>query len=292
MSELPPKIGRRVANAVLKLTGGSKLYSHPGHFYSPVVNPDEAIRYVRDLERRETCQIVNPETVCTTFARLSRHFPRSREILSSGNHRFVETNNVFFSLGEACIYSAFISELRPKLIIEVGTGYSSACALDTVEQLQLPTEFVFIDPNPERLFRLISPADRSRVTILQKGVQDVSVSVFDQLEAGDILFLDTTHVFKTGSDVAHELFEILPRLKPNVIVHFHDIFDQWEYPVPWIIENRSWNEIYALRAFLMFNTMFEVVYFNDFMSRHFQEQIDQTDLREMYTGSGLYLRRL
>jgi hypothetical protein len=297
ISEIRSKIGRRVANAVLKSAGSSGLYSSPGHFYSPIVNPTEAIKYVNDLQTGDCAKQLFPavdnDTIFATFEKLSRHFSRSGEFLRSGRYRYFESTN-YFCLGDAYIYSAFISDLTPRLIIEVGSGFSSACALDTVDQLNIDTQFVFIEPNPDRLFKLISSADRSRVTIFEIGVQHVSLSVFDRLEAGDILFLDTTHIFKTGSDVTHELFQIIPRLKPGVIIHFHDIFDKWEYPTNWIgDQNRSWNEIYALRAFLMFNKEFEIIYFNDFMWQNFKDRIDRTALGSVNAaGSGLYLRKL
>jgi hypothetical protein len=67
----------------------------------------------------------------------------------------------------------------------------------------------------------------------------------------NVLFIDSTHVLRTGSDVCFELFEILPRLSPGVLVHIHDMFWPFEYPRSWVVEeNRSWNELYAVRAFL------------------------------------------
>ena len=79
------------------------------------------------------------------------------------------------------------------------------------------------------------------------------------LEANDILFIDSSHVLKVGSDVHHLFAEVLPALKPGVYTHFHDIFFPFEYPYAWIQEGRYWTEAYALRAFLQFNTTFEIV---------------------------------
>jgi len=109
-----------------------------------------------------------------------------------------------------------------------------------------------------------------------------------------LLFIDSTHVLKTGSDVCHELFNILPVLKKGVIVHFHDIFWPFEYPDDWILkENRSWNEIYALRAFLMNNSEFEILFFNDFFARNFDDEIKivRPDMLKN-TGGSLYLKKI
>ena len=79
--------------------------------------------------------------------------------------------------------------------------------------------------------------------------------MFEKLEAGDVLFIDSSHVAKTGSDVNYLFFEVLPRLRRGVRVHVHDIFLPIEYPRDWVIdENRSWNEQYVLRALLMFSS--------------------------------------
>jgi predicted O-methyltransferase YrrM len=200
-----------------------------------------------------------------------------------------------YGRGDAAILSAVIRELRPRRIIEVGSGFSSACALDTVDDLNVETSFTFIEPYPEaRLHGLLRTNDHSHVTIHAKGVQDIDLSVFDELESGDLLFLDTTHVSKTGSDVNHELFQILPRLRSGVIIHFHDVFWGWEYPVEWVQENRSWNELYLLRAFLMHNDAYSILMFNDMMYQLYREKVlaASPSFRGPYgTGAGLYLRK-
>jgi predicted O-methyltransferase YrrM len=170
-----------------------------------------------------------------------------------------------FATGDAVVLAGLIRTAKPRRIIEVGSGFSSSVILDTLDQTpDLITSVTFIEPYTERLERLLRPEDSTRAEIIRSGVQEVSSSVFEQLDSGNLLFLDTTHISKTGSDVNHEVIEILPRLKSGVLVHFHDVFDGFEYPSPWIYEqNRSWNELYLLRAFLMYNEAFEVIFAND-----------------------------
>jgi hypothetical protein len=97
--------------------------------------------------------------------------------------------------------------------------------------------------------------------LIEQRVELVDHGEFTQLEAGDILFIDSSHVSKTGSDVNFLFFEVLPLLKPGVIVHVHDIFLPDDYPRPWVIDdNRSWNEQYVLRALLMYSTRFRVLF--------------------------------
>ncbi len=124
-------------------------------------------------------------------------------------------------------------------------------------------------------------------------MQNVGLDVFAALGPGDILFVDSSHVLKTGSDVCYELFDILPVLQPGVMVHFHDIFYHFEYPAPWVVEERrSWNEIYALRAFLMYNSAFEVVFFNNYFMKRFPEIAgDPATPFARNEGGGLWLRK-
>ena len=160
-----------------------------------------------------------------------------------------------------------IMHVRPKRIIEIGSGFSSAAMLDVNEQnYNNSIDITFIEPYPENLKQIIKSGDR--FTLLEKKVQDVDINIFKSLQANDILFIDSTHVAKTNSDVLFEIFEILPLLNKGVKIHFHDMFYPFEYPQDWVIEeNRSWNEIYFLRSFLMFNNSFKIIAFNTFLQK-------------------------
>ena len=120
----------------------------------------------------------------------------------------------------------------------------------------------------------------------------MDLSVFDALSANDILFVDSTHVSKTGSDVNHLFFEILPRLASGVLVHLHDIFFPFEYPQDWVLGGRSWNEIYMLRAFLQYNNAFRIVFMNTFLE-HFHESrfADRMPLCLKNRGGSIWLCR-
>jgi predicted O-methyltransferase YrrM len=188
---------------------------------------------------------------------------------------------------------AMIAHFRPKNVIEIGSGFSSACILDAVDQVGL-SDFTMtcIDPDPSRLRSRLREEDHSRVKIIEGPVQDVPVSTFSTLNENDILFIDSTHVLKTASDVHYELFSILPSLKKGVLVHFHDIHYPFEYPRQWLFEkNLSWNEIYALRAFLMYNTAFEVVFWTGLFAHRQHALILETHpLFLQNPGGSIWLR--
>jgi hypothetical protein len=156
------------------------------------------------------------------------------------------------------------------------------------KQMQL----TFIEPYPQLLHSLISDADRERVTILPQPLQAVDLALFDTLESGDVLFIDSTHVSKVDSDVNRLFFDILPRLKPGVYVHIHDIHYPFEYPIHAFRAGRAWNEIYLLRAFLQFNSQYQIVLMNTFLE-HFHEDFfrEHMPLCLVNLGGSIWLRR-
>jgi hypothetical protein len=161
-------------------------------------------------------------------------------------------------------------------------------------------KFTFIEPHPERLFRLLSEQDKKLCAIHTKPVQQIDLVTFEELEENDFLFIDSSHVGKIGSDVLDIIFDILPRLRNGVIVHFHDVLWPFEYPENWVREGRAYNEAYLLRAFLQHNGAFEILFFNSFMAVHRSELIRRTmpialkvpSTKETEGNSSLWLRKV
>ena len=163
---------------------------------------------------------------------------------------------------------AMLRQMRPRKVFEVGSGHSSCLMLDTNDLfLGGITAFTFIDPNPESLLSLLGNGDEDRVRIIPRRIQEIPLETFAELNLGDILFVDSSHVSKVGSDVNYIFFEVLPSLKSGVYVHIHDIHYPFEYPREWVYAGRAWNEAYLLRAFLQFNNSFQIILFNALVSR-------------------------
>jgi hypothetical protein len=182
--------------------------------------------------------------------------------------------NPSYSYADAIFLYSMLRHLKPKKLIEVGSGYSSCVSLDTNELfLNSQMDFTFIEPYPENLLSLTTRKDKTSMKLIQKNIQDVDLSVFSELQANDILFIDSTHVSKTDSDVNYIFFELLPSLNKGVYIHFHDIFYPFEYPKDWIYEGRGWSEAYVLRAFLQFNKDFEIVFFSSFLFSFYKDLI-------------------
>ena len=155
-----------------------------------------------------------------------------------------------------------IRYLKPRRIFEIGSGnstYLSAEALlKNAEEGDHECELVAFEPYPNDVLKAGFPGLSKLITA---KIQDISLSEFSKLKPSDILFIDSSHVLKIGSDVRYEYLEILPRLNKGVVVHAHDIFLPSEYPREWVLKNHwFWTEQYLLQAFQAFNDSFEVLW--------------------------------
>jgi hypothetical protein len=113
------------------------------------------------------------------------------------------------------------------------------------------------------------------VHLVRKKIEEIDFNVFEQLRAGDILFIDSSHIIRPGGDVAFVILNVLPCLNRGVLVHFHDIFTPADYPVDWLKHHfRFWNEQYLLEAFLIGNNKFEVTCALNFLATHHWKQIE------------------
>ncbi len=271
----------------------------PGHFYSPLVHVAEVSRHMDRVDENET-KVFNAinlsiDDMDALWQQLAPHFetapfPDDR----SPAYRFFY-NNPSYPWTDAQVYQAMLQVKRPKRLIEVGAGFTSALLLDTLDGVpDLDIDVTLIQPFPITIGNVLRPTDRDRYTLIEKPVQDVDLTVFDQLSAGDFLFIDSTHVAKTGSDVVFEVNEILPRLNPGVIVHFHDIFYPFEYPVRWVRDLAySWNEMYMLRAYLQDNPHYRVIMFNNFyVKRRLPAGTFKQERFEQKPGGGFWIERI
>ncbi len=290
-------LGSRLSNA--RFLFAAPLAYPPGHFYSPICDPAEVARRYRDpwttapppdlpgIDLAHDAQLALWESWKPFLA-------EARAVTANDPSRRYRAPSTSYDVGDAIIYGCMLRHLRPARLIEVGSGSSSAVALDTFDRFFAePPQVSFIEPYPALLLSLLTQHDKDTVEIITTGVQDVPLSYFEELQRNDILFIDSTHVVKTGSDVVYELFEVLPRLRPGVVVHFHDVFYPFEYPRDWaLVKNFSWNELYALRAFLMGSRDWEIMFFNDYFVRKEGNRVER-DAPEVLRnpGGGLWLRR-
>ena len=166
--------------------------------------------------------------------------------------------NDYFAGLDAAVYYALVRELRPARIVEIGAGWSTriaARALAANAAEGSAGALTAVEPYPQP--RLLEAG--LDLTLVEKPVESVDRAVFDSLEANDILFVDSSHALRCGGDVFFIFLELLPRLRPGVHVHVHDVFLPFDYPVEWVLRQRlALNEQYLLEAFLAFNERFSV----------------------------------
>jgi hypothetical protein len=248
------------------------LWVPPGHFYSPLVDPADV--HVGRAVVSEAEPTISPaalgldqQEMLRWFGIISAHYdsnPFPEQPARTSKYHYA---NPHFPLADALALLGIMLEKKPQRYIEVGCGHSSCAAIDINERyLAGRVAMNLIDPYPDIFLKLVGSESAYSTLIERIKLQDTPLAKFKQLTHGDILFIDSSHVGKTGSDVLDYLFRILPSLAPGVLIHIHDIFYPFEYPASWIEnENRSWNEAYLLRAFLSYNKSFRVIYFSDWI---------------------------
>ena len=251
----------------------------PNHYYSPIpdVSQMEATNEKKTemigVDMRENAQLYFLDNVCAPYKEEYLRFSDKKTKLY---HEFHFNNGVFERV-DAEVLHCMIRYKKPKRMIEIGSGYSTlisaaACEMNKKKDGVI-CDFTAIEPFPNELFKNSLPG-LSR--LIRKPLQDMDMNLFKTLKEGDILFIDSSHVLKTGSDVQLICLEIIPRLAPGVIIHIHDIFLPAEYPEKWIKEEHVfWNEQYFLQAFLSFNDSFEIVWAGSFMHHKYPKKLSK-----------------
>ena len=275
------------------------MFFEPGHYYSPIAD-------IREVRSRHDAIFAVPRSVAGIDLRVSEQLDLAVELgeLIEG-HPFGDEpagalrygfSNPFFGYGDALVLYGMLRKLRPARYVEIGSGWSSALALDLIDlELRGTTSCTFIEPYPDRLHSLLRDEDgqRSDVDIIAEPIANLDTSIFAELSAGDVLFIDSTHVSRVGSDVNSLYFEVLPSLPAGVHVHVHDIFFPFEYIPEWVYEGRGWNEAYLLRAYLINNPKIRVTWFNDYLAKMHRPQItEHIPLWDRNTGGSIWLETL
>jgi predicted O-methyltransferase YrrM len=254
------------------------LFAPPGYFYSSVPALSDALsatEVAKDIKEcpgvalNESAQLELVEN----FSRYHGQLPFSARPDSKLRYYY---DNRFYSYGDGIILYSFLRHYKPRHIIEVGSGFSSALMLD-VNDLFLGNSIniTLVEPNPGRLFSILKAEDSTKCTIFAQPLQQTDLALFETLAEHDILFIDSSHIVKAGSDLAHILSNVLPSLKPGVIIHFHDIMWPFEYPRLWFEYGRAFNEAYMLKSFLQYNSNFEIIYFNSYLACYHIETLRQ-----------------
>jgi hypothetical protein len=300
--ESEPTVGPGEAGPATKVAAADPpLLCWPlDHFYSPV--PDN-----RALMREPAHSRVFPDLPRATPG-IDWRAPEQVELLrelgsgfsiefadgATGDPRDYHVDNGMFSRLDAWILQAMRRHFRPRRVIETGCGWSSlVTARVNREYLDGGTEFTCIEPHPPEF---LGDGIDGISKLIVSCVEELPIDSFVELESGDVLFIDTSHVAKTGGDVVFLYQEVLPRLAPGVVVHIHDMFLPWDYPEEWVRTGRAWNEQYLVRAFLAFNSAYDILLSVAWMSCYGREalagSIDGYPEKFLPGGGSLWLRRV
>jgi hypothetical protein len=193
---------------------------------------------------------------------------------SPNSKQFHFAQTVFCAVDAEMLY-CMVRQFKPKRMIEVGSGMSTLLTAEAIRKNESEghnCRFSAIEPYPSDILRNGVPGLAELLTV---KVQSVPVELFLSLGENDILFIDSSHVVKTGGDVNYLYLEVIPRLNPGVIIHCHDIFLPAEYPMRWAREKRwFWTEQYLLQSFLAFNGEFKVIMANSFLKLNHPEMLE------------------
>lgn len=250
----------------------------PNHFYYPV--PDT--RTLKDelwqkntelvgININEKFQIDLLSQFSIRFKKEYDEFPVERTPIPYQYY----LKNPSFNPVDGKIYYSMIRNFKPKKIVEVGAGFSTFLAAQAIlknkEENGTECKLYAIEPFPNDTLKAGFPG---LTKLISKKVQDVPLSFFLNLDADDILFIDSSHVITIGSDVTYEFLEIIPRLNKGVIIHFHDIFLPAEFLKEEVLkEHHFWNEQYLLQTFLTFNDCFEILWAGYYMYLNYPDEI-------------------
>lgn len=246
----------RYCMAVLDSVG---VYPLIDHYYDPLINlrnlrkPLSDIRNIAGIEFRTAEYLAFCETLTEMPEMLD-----TPDSIGAGENRYHFSATTFGPL-DATIFYGIIRRYRPRRIVEVGCGMSTLVALDATrrnarEDRSYSCEHVCIEPYEQPWLETLP------VSLSRNKLEEVDPSLAEGLEAGDILFIDSSHIIRPQGDVLTAVFEWVGRVKPGVLIHVHDILSPRDYPEEWLFSCRfMWNEQYLLEAFLAFNESFRIL---------------------------------
>lgn len=267
------------------------MHITPVHFYQPI--PDTR-KLPQSLWDRRSALVGIDMNDAVQLDLLSNCFPKFRDEYEQFPSSSTEDpaqfyfDNGRFGGTDALVAYCMVRHFQPRLIIEVGSGYSSLVSGQAAAK-NGNAPLICIEPFPLDFFAKGFPGLRS---LVEEKVEDVELDFFSQLQSGDILFIDSSHTVKIGGDVNYLFLEVLPRLNPGVIVHVHDILFPFDYRRDWVMDElRFWGEQYLLQAFLSFNSEFEVLLCNSYLADRHLEEVKATFPNSPWWGGGSFWMR-
>jgi len=227
------------------------------HYYEP------QIVYSKEFDAKKIRKLrinFNLEEQLSSLLKLeySRELMYLSKTAIPGDGNFYLSNGLF-GPGDADLYYLLLRNIKPKRVVEIGSGYSTLLCLNALKKNEAEgylTELICIEPGEMDWL-----GKTEGIRLIRENVEKVSLDIFTSLQENDILFIDSSHIIRPENDVLFEYLELLPLVQKGVIIHIHDIFSPRHYRSEWLQEEfRFWNEQYLLEAFLYYNDVFEIMY--------------------------------
>jgi predicted O-methyltransferase YrrM len=229
----------------------------------------------------------NPSPLLEALERYQNRTSRFAKVSEEGAYSF---SNDYFTSPDAEVAYALVRLLRPKRIIEVGSGNSTHLFREAITDGELNTKLVSVDPSPRREIESVANE------VIRRRLEDVPPSdLQDVLQTDDILFIDSSHEIRSGNDVVTLFLNVLPNLGIGVVIHIHDIFLPFEYPREWIIRNSlnvNWAEQYLVQAMLQGSDRFEVLWPGHFLQRTLPRFSDHFHYDREGIAKSFWLRKI
>ena len=196
--------------------------------------------------------------------------------------------NDYFTSPDAEVAYALVRQLRPKHIVEIGSGHSTKLFREAITDGELRTTLVSIDPSPRVAVDAL--ADR----VISRLLEQVPLSFFDEtLSPDDILFIDLSHEIRIGNDVVNLFLNLVPKLKAGVVIYIHDIFLPFDYPAEWVVVNKweFFREQYLVQAMLQECDKYDVIWPGHFLQRTLPDFAKHFSAQPHHNAASLWLRR-
>ena len=242
------------------------------HYYQPLVNPKKHLTQSLRKDRNLPGIDMNTNGQLELLAQFNYADELKQFPLAKVDELTYYYNNGFYESGDAEYLYNMVRHFKPRKVVEIGSGYSTLMAQNAfrknkAEDVNYNYTQVCVEPYEQPWL------EKTGVEVIRKRVETIEKSFFEELEPKDILFIGSTHMIRPQGDVLFEYLEILPVIKPGVIVHIHDIFLPKDYPDAWILdEHRLWNEQYLLEAFLTFNDKFRILGAVNYLSHAYNKE--------------------
>jgi len=247
----------------------------PGHFYSVIpsitkeYNNNET-KFI-NLDFNETSHKLILNEIKDFLVNFDKEFGHTDVSARQNNLQYTLLNGAFEFM-DARLLHYFLQKNKPKKIIEIGSGNSTLLTYNTKLMFNLDTDIICIEPYPSDYLKKLN--DTGKITLIQSCLENIDLNIFTTLTENDILFIDSSHVLKLDSDVMFYFTKIFPLLNKNVLIHIHDIFFPYDYPLEWIKQGRFWNEQYFLYIFLQYNTKFSIKFCNSYSNFKYKNELE------------------